>query len=139
MSSNAEITAQLEALATDEGTDSVAVTLGVDAGLNTAVTERTLNLDTETQTMLLNGLRFVSREGDAGWITEVVEAPSSSNFRTGDRLVSFVSTWEDLDGPNSLQTILERELANGTSSFSFAVSRDGEIWVEAFNLTSLAN
>jgi hypothetical protein len=51
--------------------------------------------------------------------------------------VSYVTTWEDLNGPDTLETILNRELANGTSSFSFAVSRNGEIWIEAFNLASL--
>ena len=135
---NADITAKLQSLAS-ANTDGAAIEIriGVDTGLNTAVTERTLRLGTEKQTLLLNGLRFVSRETDAGWSTVVVDAPRDSNFRIGDRLVSYVATWEDLDSANSLQSILERELANGTSTFSFAVSRGGEIWVEAFNLASL--
>ncbi len=137
--SNAEIQSKLESLTTANADGTIDVTFGVDTGLNTAVTERTIPLGTEKHTMLLNGLRFVSRETDAGWTTVVVEAPSASNFAVGDQLVSYVATWEDLDGPNSLQTILERELASGTSTFSFAVSRDGEIWVEAFNLASLGN
>lgn len=134
---NADITAKLQSLASDSTDGTIDIRISVDTGLNTAVTERTLRLSTEQQTLLLNGLRFVSRETDAGWSTVVVDAPSGSNFQIGDRLVSYVSTWEDLDRPNSLQSILERELANGTSTFSFAVNRRGEIWVEAFNLASL--
>ncbi len=136
---NADIQTKLESLTTANADGNIEVTLGVDTGLNTAVTERTLALGTEKHTLLLNGLRFVSRKSDTGWATVVVDAPSASNFKVGDQLVSFVATWEDLDGPNSLQTILERELASGTSTFSFAVSRDGEIWVEAFNLASIGN
>lgn len=87
--------------------------------------------------LLLNGLQFVSREAGDSWITQVSQAPSASNFQVGDTIVSFVSTWEDVNGPDTLETILNRELAKGTSSFNFAVSRGGEIWIETFNLASL--
>ena len=62
------------------------------------------------------------------------QAPRASSV--GDTLVSYVATWEALDRPDSLQTILERELESGKSSFSFAVQRNGEIWIEAFTLAS---
>jgi non-specific serine/threonine protein kinase len=139
VSSNNEIAALVKSTPVVEGETWARVQLGIDAGLNTAVVERTLTVETEKQTLLLNGLRFVTRKDGAGWKTEVIEAPGSSSFKVGDTLVAFASTMESLDGPNSLQNVLERELASGKSSFSFAVKRNGEIWVEAFNLASLAN
>ncbi len=135
--SNEDIIAALRALAPQDNAGRFEVTIGLDSGLNTAVTERTLTIQKEQHTLLLSGLRFVSREHDAGWITKVAEVPSASNLQVGDVLVSYVSTWEDIDRPDTLQTILERELANGKKSFSFAVSREGEIWIEAFNLAAL--
>ncbi len=113
------------------------ITIGFDTGLNTAVSERTLTISKEQHMLLLNGLQFVSREAGDSWITQVSQAPSASNFQVGDTIVSFVSTWEDVNGPDTLETILNRELAKGTSSFNFAVSRGGEIWIETFNLASL--
>ncbi|MEM6566725.1 MAG: protein kinase, partial [Pseudomonadota bacterium] len=139
LTSNDDIRAAIEAAAPNESAGSYDVVIGIDAGLNTSAVEQTLTVSKEQHTLLLNGLQFVTREQGSGWVTQVVDAPATSNFRAGDTVVSYVSTWEDLDGPNSLQSILERELANGTSSFSFAVSRDGEIWIEAFNLASISN
>ncbi len=136
---NDQIVAELEKAAAASNTALVDVTFGIEPQLNAAIEEHTLALETEQHTLLLNGLRLAAREANGTWITEIVDAPAGSNFRAGDALVSYVATWEDLNGPDSLTTILERELAKGTSTFSFAVSRDGEIWVEAFNLTSLAN
>ncbi len=139
VASNDDIQAMILSLAPQDGSESFSVAISVDTGLNTAVEERMLPINSEQHTLLLNGLQFVSRQHSGGWTTEVTEAPDASNFKVGDKLVSFVSTWEDIDGPNTFQSILERELANGTSSFSFAVSRDGEIWIEAFNLAALGN
>ena len=84
-------------------------------------------------------MSFSANQTRDGWTTTVTEAPRGSNFKVGDVVVSYAATWEDLDGPNTLETILERDLGKGLTSFSFAVERNGEIWVEAFNLTSLAN
>lgn len=137
--SNDDILSKIASAAPEGGAESFDVTIGIDAGLNTAVVERTLTVSNEQHTLLLNGLQFVAREQGSAWVTQVVNAPANSSFRSGDTLVSYVSTWEDLDGPNSLQTILNRELADGTTSFSFAVSRGGEIWIEAFNLASVSN
>ncbi|MEO1537783.1 MAG: protein kinase [Pseudomonadota bacterium] len=137
VATNEDISAAFDAAVPQDASDTFEVMVGFDTGLNTAVTERSMNVPTEQHIMLLNGLQFVAREAGNSWITEVSQAPASSNFKIGDRLVSFVSTWEDLTGPDSLETILNRELAAGTSTFSFAVSRNGEIWIEAFNLASL--
>jgi len=137
VATNEEIqTAMTEAVPQDTAAPAD-VLIGFDTGLNTAVSERNLTVTKEQHTLLLNGLQFVAREVGGSWITQVSQVPGASNFRVGDTIVSYVSTWEDLNGPDTLETILNRELANGTSSFSFAVSRGGEIWIEAFNLASL--
>ena len=137
VSNNDDIRRAIDAAAPQDGAGSFGVIIAFDSGLNTAVTERSLTVSTEKHVQLLNGMRFVSRDTGAGWTTEVAEVRGNSNFKVGDTLVSYVSTWEDLNGPDTLETILTRELSNGTSSFSFAVSRNGEIWIEAFNLASL--
>ncbi|MGR3512408.1 MAG: serine/threonine protein kinase [Paracoccaceae bacterium] len=137
VATNEEIQTAMMAAVPQDSAGTAEVTIGFDTGLNTAVSERALSVTTEQHTLLLNGLQLVSRETGGTWVTQVSDAPAASNFKVGDTLVSYVSTWEDLNGPDSLQTILDRELENGTSSFSFAVSRDGEIWIEAFNLASL--
>ncbi|MEM7718518.1 MAG: protein kinase [Pseudomonadota bacterium] len=138
VTTNEEITAILQEAAPQGNVTAYEVVLGVDSGLNTAVTERSLRIEKEQHTLLVNGLSFVARERGDSWITEVASVPGgTSNFEVGDTLVSYVSTWEDLNGPDTLKNILDREMANGTSSFSFAVSRDGEIWIEAFNLAAL--
>ncbi len=139
VTTNAQINANFAALASGAGTEQFDVRLGLASSLTGAAFERTLTVGTERHTLLLNGLRFASVEGADGWSTQVVEAPDTSNFQVGDTLVSYVGTWENLDAPDSLNTILERELAAGTSRFSFAVRRDGEIWVEDFNLVSQDN
>jgi serine/threonine protein kinase len=139
VSSNEDINDRLAAFATPTDAGSVELTIGTISGVNDAAFERTLSVETEEQMTLPNGLKFATRQVNGAWTTEVVDAPSSVSLNVGDVLVSFVSTWESLDAPNSLKTILERELLNGTTSFSFAVKRDGEVWVEAFNLAAAGN
>lgn len=137
VANNDDIRNAIQAAAPQGDATAFEVAIALDTGLNTAVTERNVSVVKEQHTQLPNGMRFVSRDTGAGWTTEVAEVRGNSNFRVGDTLVSYVSTWEDLNGPDTLETILTRELDNGTSSFSFAVSRNGEIWIEAFNLASL--
>ena len=139
VATNAEIAERFQAAEVKDSETFARVNVGIDTGLGTAVTEQTMTVPTEKHTLLLNGLRFVTRDSGAGWTTEVTEVPDGSNFKVGDMLVAYGSQMEMLNGQNSLQNVLERELENGTSSFSFAVRRDGEIWLETFTLASLAN
>jgi len=137
VTTNEQITENLEAAARRANANSFDVTLGLNAGLKGAASERTLTIATERHTQLLNGLSFVSRENGSTWSTEVTNVPSSSNFQVGDTIVSYIATWQNLDEPNSMKTILDQELAKGKSSFSFAVSRGQEIWIESFDLASV--
>ena len=70
--------------------------LGLDSGVNGAVFERDLTMSKEKHTLLLNGLRFVTRENNSVRTTKVLEAPGSSNFQAGDTIVSYVSTFTEL-------------------------------------------
>ncbi len=111
---------------------------GLDAGLGEALIERALTVETETQTVLLNGLAFVTSTEAGEVVTRVSSAPSGSNFQVGDRVVAFMATGEKIAGDVTIKSILERELEAGRTSFSFAVDREGEMWVEDFNLAALS-
>ncbi|MDA9865167.1 protein kinase [bacterium] len=139
VTTNGQIIAQLDALAAQTNSETFDVSIGITSGLSGAATERRLTIAKENSIELQNGLKFVANEEGGVWTTEVVAAPDTSNFMVGDIIVSFVSTWENLDGPNSLKTILDRELADDKSTVSFAVRRNGQIWMEDFNLAALAN
>ena len=132
-----QIKDELEEIASLTEGFSFDVTLGIDAGKD-GIIEKTHTFSEECHTMLVNGLRFISRDDGTGWKTEVLEAPEASPLEVGDTLVSYVATWEDLTEPMSLSTILERELANGKSDFSFSINRNGETWLETFTLATLS-
>ncbi len=136
ITTNDQITTSLQAAAATENAGTFNVSLGIDAGVDGAVSERTLALATELHTDLQNGLSFVSRQTGSVWTTQVSSIPNASNFQVGDTIMSYILTWENVDGPSSMKTILDRELANGTSNFSFAVNRGSEIWIADFDLAS---
>lgn len=136
VASTTEIRERMNALAAVGEAETFDATLGIETEAAGTI-EQTLTIAKERHILLQNGLRFIARLGNEGWTTEVLEAPGTSNFLPGDHLMFYVSTWESLDKPTSLQSILERELALGASSFGFSVSRDNEVWVETFELSAL--
>ncbi|MEM8802731.1 MAG: hypothetical protein AAGF55_09365, partial [Pseudomonadota bacterium] len=114
-----------------------AVLIGVDALFTSAVIERPLEMAKETQTVLANGFAFAQRVVDDETVTQVAYAPAGSNFRAGDIILSYVSTSETIGDTISIADLLERELEAGNTTFSFAVRREGEVWIEAFRLAAL--
>jgi hypothetical protein len=114
-----------------------AVQIGADALFTSAVIERPLEMVRETQTVLANGFAFAQRDVDGEIVTQVAYAPVGSNFRAGDVILSYVSTSETIGEGISMADLLEREMAAGTTTFSFAVRRAGEVWIEAFRLAAL--
>lgn len=137
--SNEQIQTLIADLADQTQANTVTVPIGVKFQPNGPTFDRTLTIEKKPHLILPNGLHFEAVETEDGWQTLVAQTPEESNFQIGDQLVSYASSWEALDGPNTLQTILEREIANGQTSLSFAVNRDGEIWIEAFLLTPDSN
>ncbi|MEM9898900.1 MAG: serine/threonine protein kinase, partial [Pseudomonadota bacterium] len=92
--------------------------------------EQTWEFPIVQDTALLNGTGFKTRFNGETWATIVTDVPSGSNdFEVGDELIALMTTSERIEGRTSLQDIVERELANGQTEFSFAVSRGGSMWV----------
>ncbi|MCY4335990.1 MAG: serine/threonine-protein kinase [Litoreibacter sp.] len=92
--------------------------------------EQTWEFPIVQETALLNGIGFSTRFNGENWTTVVTDVPSGgSDFQVGDELIALMTTSERIEGRNSLQDIVERELENGQTEFSFAVSRDGSMWV----------
>lgn len=84
------------------------------------------------KTILLNGMSFETKfEGEA-WKTVVTSVPEgTTDLLVGDTLIALMSTSEPLDGRTSLRDVLAREVATGATEFSFAVSREGSMWIAA--------
>jgi non-specific serine/threonine protein kinase len=81
-------------------------------------------------TILLNGMEFVTRFDGESWKTSVTKVPDANgDLREGDVLVALMSTSEMLDQRTSLGDLLARELEGGANEFSFAVSREGAMWI----------
>ncbi len=99
------------------------------------VFEQDISLDVVREVALLNGTRFqITREGD-GWKTVVTESSDQGDgaLLPGDEVVSYIRTSVPIDGPTSLQDLLEAELAEGQKNFNFAVLRDGSTWLASLN------
>ena len=137
VSTNDDINAMIDEIAAGTNANSFEFTIGLDGGVNGAAFDGTLSARKENQTLLLNGLRFATRQSGTRWTTQVIGAPEDSGFRVGDTLVSFITTFEEVDAQDSLTRILERELGNGNSVFNFAVNRDGRVSIEVFTLAAL--
>lgn len=83
------------------------------------------------EVMLLDGTRFETVFAGSGWQTKVASLPNSQNggLQTGDVIASFIPTGEVVNDRDTLMNIFERELANNTEQFTFAVQRNGSLWV----------
>ncbi|MEL6642209.1 MAG: hypothetical protein AAFP98_13030, partial [Pseudomonadota bacterium] len=93
--------------------------------------EATWTVPIVQRTALLNGVGFETRQIDDVWVTRVTTAPEqvAGDLKVGDELVAYMRTSEQVDQRTSLKEILEREIADGQSQFSFAVRRDGTMWI----------
>ena len=118
------------------GSERAELTLGLAGRLTDGAIERTLETGIERRTLLTNGLFFLTTTEDGVSRTTVGGAPDTSNFRPGDKLVAYMRTGQEMDGTVTVKDLLESELAAGFTTFNFAVERDGELWVEAFDLES---
>ncbi|MEM6593352.1 MAG: serine/threonine-protein kinase [Pseudomonadota bacterium] len=112
----------------DGGVQRVSLMLQPEAGGQ--IVEQTWEFPILQETALLNGTGFVTRFNGETWTTVVTDVPSeNSDFEVGDELIALMTTSERIEGRTSFQDIVERELANGQTDFSFAVSRGGSMWV----------
>ncbi len=92
------------------------------------------------KTELLNGLGFETRRVDDTWVTTVTDVPDTANtdLKVGDEVVAYMLTSELVNDRTSLKAIMNREIAGGTSLFSFAVNRDGVMWITSLDYTDSA-
>ncbi|MEM7470505.1 MAG: serine/threonine-protein kinase [Pseudomonadota bacterium] len=112
----------------DAATQRVSLMLQPEAGGQ--LTEQTWEFPVVQETALLNGTSFTTRFNGENWTTVVSALPNASgDFQVGDELIALMTTSERIEGRTSLKDIVERELAGGQTEFSFAVSREGSMWV----------
>lgn len=90
---------------------------------------------------LSDGTEFETVFSGTGWTTSVVDlaANQPGGLEVGDVISSYIPTGETIDQRDSLKTVFERELENGTEQFMFAVQRDGGLWVASHTATGAAD
>lgn len=89
---------------------------------------------------LVDGTAFQTAFSGTGWTTSVValDGVAPGGLEVGDVITSYISTGETIDQRDSIMNIFERELADGTEQFSFAVQRDGGLWVASHTVSGAA-
>jgi len=118
---------------TSDGDNSVTLAVTFDilnpATGNTASEAWVLPVVQEVE--LTNGARFETVFRGSGWSTSVVELPEGQDggLQVGDVITSYIPTGETLNARDTLTNILDREVAQGTTQYMFAVQREGSLWV----------
>ena len=115
----------------------VDVSVGVIERIDQPPVDRILTIPVLHDLLLPNGFGFRTSLEDGGWVTRVTAAPDEGDLVEGDVVIGLVRNGERIDGPNVLAQLIEAELAEGRTSFAFAVSRKGFIWVETLTFPSL--
>ena len=133
----AELRLIANAKADKAGDADIELTLGIDSeGLKS---DHKITLPLAHDLELSNKLTFRTRNVDGTWETSVAAVPEGlSTFEIGDRLVAHMSSSTLIDGPETLRALLEAEAAEGRSDFTFAIEREGQIWVESFSFPQAA-
>lgn len=83
---------------------------------------------------LTDGTEFETVFAGSGWLTRVAALASEQEggLRIGDVITSYIPTGETVNERDTLMTILDREIGDGTEQFMFAVQREGSLWVASF-------
>ncbi|MEM8536921.1 MAG: protein kinase [Pseudomonadota bacterium] len=115
--------------------DEISVTIPVTFDILTPSTGETATeawvLPVTQEVALTDGTRFQTIFGGSSWRTSVAALPegAETGLQVGDVLTSYIPTGENVDGRDTLINILDREVAQGTTQYMFAVQRDGSLWV----------
>ncbi|MEM1429684.1 MAG: protein kinase [Pseudomonadota bacterium] len=117
------------------GKTELPVAFGVRDPVTGLEQEQVIVLPVVQTTALLNGMTFETRFDGEAWATVLVSLPPDStlDLKPGDQLVAHLDSDRMIDGQTTLADILREEGARGTTSYSFAVQRDGQMWVSGFN------
>ncbi|MGL4235208.1 protein kinase domain-containing protein [Tabrizicola sp.] len=118
-------------------TTEVQAIFGVEAFPGADIIRKTEMLPVVERVALKNGMTFDIVPSAAGPVVSVAEIPEAieTDLQVGDVLVAYATTQERLDAEKTLASILTRELGNGVRTFSFAVDRNGSLFVAFFTLT----
>ena len=137
VTSTEQANALAQASIQDAGNTSFQLAVTTEAQVSGAAIDRVLTMPVVRTTTLLNGMEFETRLAeDDVWSTTVTAVPDGSTIQLGDQVVAFITTSELIQGPDTLREVISRELQAGRTDFSFAIRRDGQIWVETITLKS---
>ena len=108
-------------------------------GLSDAAGEAVANVEVSVPVIyniaLTNGLRFQSAFEDGAWVTRVVQTTATyPNVQSGDVVVAELGTNTRIDGPLTLQRLIETGFGNDVSTFGFALERAGTTRIETLDL-----
>ena len=83
---------------------------------------------------LADGTAFETSYAGSSWRTIVTSLPSveAGGLQEGDVVSSYISTSESINDRTTLYDIFNRELTNGVEQFTFAVQRDGSLWIASY-------
>ncbi|MEP5760765.1 MAG: hypothetical protein ABJ327_15935, partial [Litoreibacter sp.] len=121
----------------DDAGEFVSVNFGVKSA-NGDIVQYETNLPVTYQTKLTNGMSFESKTVGDEWQTFVASLPAGDEgeIRVGDQIVAYIPTSERISEAKSMQQIINREVENDVTQFSFAVVRDGQMWVASLNYST---
>ena len=80
---------------------------------------------------LPDGTAFETSFAGSEWRTKVTALSDlqTGDLAVGDVVVSYIPTSETLTERQSMLNLLNREIENGVEQFTFAVQRDGSLWI----------
>ncbi len=121
----------------------IPITFGMRNDISGTIEEQAVVLPVVQTTALMNGMTFESRFSQGAWRTTLASLPgdSQTDMKPGDEIIGFVPTNTLIDRRTALSDLVQAEVAKGTTTFSFSVRRDGEMWVAGFeyNVATLSN
>ena len=117
------------------------VTFGTVDPVTGETAEQNWRLPVIQEVTLLNGVRFQTSFAGDSWRTTVAAMPTNlaGGLQTGDVVVSYIPTAENITERDSLLNIFNRELDNEVEQFMFAVQRDGTMWVASLIYSGAEN
>ena len=82
-----------------------------------------------------DGTEFRAVYAGSSWQTTVAILADGQDggLQVGDVVTSYIPTGETVEGPDSLMNIVSREIESGAEQLTFAVERNGGLWVASLN------
>ncbi len=113
----------------------VSVKLGVQDPSGAALSNDTI-FPVVYETAIFEDTRFQSRFDGESWITTVTALAEGieTDLAVGDVLVAYMPTNRRITEPEAVETIARRELSSALDRLTFAVQREGSMWVASLNI-----